>query len=116
MWSSKTTDAIEARGKQDLNSITGSLFKSGPYVPLMPKGKGLLDPRAIEKTMVQGGTFVFDGQDEIFSHYDASSGVHADLDEASAYAQLVEYQRIPRMPPRSRHLHRVFLAWTPLTP
>jgi len=81
MWSSATNEAIEARGRDDLNSITGNLFSPGPYVPLMPKGKGLFDPRAIERTMVQGGTFVFDGGEEIFAHYDVSSGAHADLEE-----------------------------------
>lgn len=53
MWSGKTTAAIEARGRDDLNAITGNLFKPGPYKPLMPKGKGLFDPKAIERTMVQ---------------------------------------------------------------
>jgi len=43
----------QARGRDDLNAITGSLFKPGPYKPLMPKGKGLFDPKAIERTMVQ---------------------------------------------------------------
>ena len=81
MWSADTNDAIKTRGKDDLNSITGSLFKPGIYVPLMPTGKGLFDPRAIEKTLVQGGTFIYDGPNEIFAHYDQASGAHADLDE-----------------------------------
>ena len=81
MWSSATTDALAKRGKDDLDSVVGSLFKPGPYKPLMPKGKGLFDPKAVEKTFVQGGTFIYDGSEEIFAHYDAASGVHADLDE-----------------------------------
>lgn len=81
MWSADTNDAIKTRGKDDLNSITGSLFKPGIYVPLMPTGKGLFDPRAIEKTLVQGGTFIYDGPNEIFAHYDSASGAHADLKE-----------------------------------
>ena len=81
MWSSATNDAIKARGRDDLNSITGNLFSPGPYVPLMPKGNGLFDPKAMERTMVQGGAFVFEGSEAIFSHYDVSSGAHADLDE-----------------------------------
>ena len=86
MWSSNTNDALAKRGKADLDAITGSIFKPGPYVPLMPKGNGLFDPKAIEKTMVQGGCFVYDGAEEIYAHYDASSGVHADLDEVRACA------------------------------
>ena len=79
MWSEETNQAIKVRGREDLNSITGNLFSPGPYVPLMPKGEGLFDPRVMEKTMVQGGTFVFDGNQCLFSHLDASSGAHADL-------------------------------------
>ena len=81
MWSKQTMSAIDARGRDDLSSITGSLFKPGPYVPLMPKGNGLFDTSVIERTMVQGGSFVFDGSEQIFAHYDYSSGAHADLDE-----------------------------------
>ena len=76
MWSAATNDALKERGKADLDAITGSLFKPGIYTPLMPKG-----PKAMERTFVQGGTFVFDGSSELFSHYDFSSGDHADLDE-----------------------------------
>jgi len=81
MWSAKTNDAIKARGRDDLNSITGNLFQPGPYVPLMPKGNGLFDPKVMERTMVQGGTFVYDGATELYSHYDFSSGDHADLQQ-----------------------------------
>lgn len=81
MWSSATADALKTRGRDDLNAITGNPFAPGPYVPLMPKGNGIFDPTVIERTMVQGGTFVFDGGDVLFSHYDASSGAHADLAE-----------------------------------
>ena len=81
MWSQATSEALQKRGRDDLNAITGNPFKPGPYVPLMPKGESLFDTKAIERTMVQGGTFVFDGSEPIFSHYDESSGAHADLDE-----------------------------------
>ena len=81
MWSRETNDAIKARGRDDLNAITGNPFKPGPYVPLMPKGNSLFDPKALERTMVQGGTFIFEGGECLFSHFDASSGAHADLDE-----------------------------------
>lgn len=76
MWSKRTNDAIKSRGRDDLNSVVGQLFQPGPYQPLMPTG-----PKAMERTFVQGGTFVFDGSTELFAHYDFSSGDHADLDE-----------------------------------
>lgn len=81
MWSKATNEALKARGRDDLNAVVGSLFKPGVYVPLMPTGKGLFDPRVVEKTMVQGGAFVYDGPDELFAHFDASSGAHVDLEE-----------------------------------
>ena len=77
MWSSRTTEGIEARGRDDLNGVIGGLFKPGPYKPLMPKGKGLFDPKVMERTMVQGGAFVFDGDQELFAHLDFSSGAAA---------------------------------------
>lgn len=70
MWSAKTNDAIKRRGRDDLNAIL-KLYK-----PLMPKGE-----KAMEQTFVQGATLVFDGDKELFAHYDFSSGDHADLDE-----------------------------------
>jgi len=76
MWSEKTNDGLKARGRDDLNSVVGSLFKPGIYTPLMPKG-----PKAMDRTFVQGGTFVFDGSKPLFEHFDFSSGDHADLDE-----------------------------------
>ena len=59
MWSQATNDALKARGKKDLDAITGSLFNPGIYTPLMPKGSTMT--RSMEKTMVQGGSFVFEG-------------------------------------------------------
>jgi hypothetical protein len=79
MWSQKTNDAIKTRGRDDLNAVVGGLFKKGIYTPLMPKAS--TTQKTIEQTMVQGGTFVFDGTKELFAHYDFSSGDHADLDE-----------------------------------
>jgi len=76
MWSKRTNDGIKARGRDDLNSIVGRPFKPGPYLPLMPTGL-----KAMERTFVQGGTFVFDGSNELFAHYDFSSGDHADLEQ-----------------------------------
>mmetsp|Transcript_6791 Transcript_6791/g.10319 ORF Transcript_6791/g.10319 Transcript_6791/m.10319 type:complete len:118 (+) Transcript_6791:464-817(+) len=73
MWSSATTDAIKERGRDDLNGITGSLFKPGIYKPMMPK--------TIEATLVQGASFVFDGKDALLEHYDESSGAHVSVEE-----------------------------------
>ena len=79
MWSQATNDALKTRGKKDLDAITGSLFKPGIYTPLMPKGSTMT--RSMEKTMVQGGSFVFEGDDVLFEHYDESSGAHAGIDD-----------------------------------
>lgn len=76
MWSERTNDAIKTRGREDLNAIVGSLFKPGIYTPLMPKGA-----KAMDRTFVQGATFIFDGSTPLFEHYDFSSGDHADLGE-----------------------------------
>lgn len=73
MWSKATTAAIEERGRDDLNAITGSLFNPGIYKPLMPQ--------SIEATLVQGASFVFDGKDALLEHYDESSGAHVPLEE-----------------------------------
>ena len=97
MWSQATNDALKERGKADLDMITGSLFKpgirqcvyaiaathkhanTGIYTPLMPKGSTMT--RSMEKTMVQGGSFVFEGDATLFEHYDESSGAHAGIDD-----------------------------------
>lgn len=76
MWSQRTNDGIKARGRDDLNSVVGNIFQPGPYLPLMPSGR-----KAMERTFVQGATVVFAGSNELFAHYDASSGDHADFDE-----------------------------------
>lgn len=81
MWSKKTNDAIQKRGRDDLNAVVGSLFKPGIYKPLMPRG-----PKAMERTFVQGATFVFDGSTTLFEHFDDASGDHADLDDVMAVA------------------------------
>lgn len=81
MWSEATNAALEERGKADLDAITGTLFARGPYKPLMPKGRTLFDPRAIEKTLVQGGSFVFKGSETLLEHYDESSGAHLGIDD-----------------------------------
>ena len=49
------------------------------HKPLMPKGKSLFDMAAIEKTLVQGGSFVFRGEETLLGHIDQSSGAHLPL-------------------------------------
>ena len=58
----------------DLNSVLG---KWGDAFIIPPKQKQALN---------QGGLFVFDGDDSVFVHYDASTGAHGDLDQAVAVA------------------------------
>ena len=78
MWSDATNVAIKERGREDLSGITGTLWNKGPYKPLMPKGSTMM--RGVEKTLVQGGSLVFEGDRALFEHYDESSGAHASID------------------------------------
>lgn len=66
MWSKDTTDAIKARGRDDLNAILRI------YKPLQPS--------SIDKTLVQGGSFIFDGSKTLLAHYDQSSGAHLPIE------------------------------------
>lgn len=84
MWSSATNDAIKARGKGDLDAVVGNLFNPGPYKPLMPKASTM--QRSMEQTMVQGASFVFDGQNALAEHLDESSGAHASIESLLAAA------------------------------
>lgn len=79
MWSDATWQAIDSRGRDDLNAITGKPFQPGPYKPLMPKGSTMA--RGVEKTLVQGGSFVFDGRSTLLEHFDESSGAHVSIEE-----------------------------------
>ena len=38
-------------------------------------------PPKQEQAFNQGGTFVFDGADTLFAHYDESTGAHASVEE-----------------------------------
>jgi len=75
MWIPATTAALDDRGKDDLDAIVGKpwLFQPGPYKPLMPVN--------IESTLVQGASFVLDGENTILEHYDESSGAHVTIEE-----------------------------------
>lgn len=79
MWSAETNAGLKARGRDDLNAVVGGLFRPGIYTPLMPTGGS--NRKAMDKTFVQGGTFIFDGSKELLAHYDQVSGAHADLAE-----------------------------------
>jgi len=59
-------------GAQDLGK---ALARWKPWIP--PK---------LEQGLQQGGTFVFEGDQEVFSHYDPSTGAHADLNLVLAAA------------------------------
>lgn len=48
--------------------LTNALSRWKPWIP--PK---------LEQGLQQGGTFVYLGSQEVFSHYDPSTGAHADL-------------------------------------
>lgn len=78
MWSQATNDGIKERGRDDLNTVVGNLFKPGPYKPLMSNN--------MEATFVQGASFVFDGKRAILEHYDDSSGAHSSIDDLLAAA------------------------------
>ena len=67
-------DRLTSNGMADLNNVLG---KWGDAFIIPPKQKQALN---------QGGLFVFDGDDSVFVHYDASTGAHGDLDRAVAVA------------------------------
>mmetsp|Transcript_132759 Transcript_132759/g.297031 ORF Transcript_132759/g.297031 Transcript_132759/m.297031 type:complete len:181 (+) Transcript_132759:293-835(+) len=86
MLTEKTSEAVKGRANGRPLSFFGLfdipfLFTNDDleaakeiYKPLLPKGDNSLD-----KTLVQGGVFVFDGDQEVFRHRDTSVAVHADL-------------------------------------
>lgn len=44
-------------------------------------------PPKQEQAFLQGGTFVFDGNDTIYAHYDESTAAHAKVEEVVALAR-----------------------------
>ena len=67
-------DRLTSNGMSDLNNVLG---RWGDAFIIPPKQKQALN---------QGGLFVFDGDDSVFVHYDASTGAHGDLDQAVGVA------------------------------
>ena len=67
-------DRLTSQKMGDLNNVLG---KWGDAFIIPPKQKQALN---------QGGLFVFDGDDSVFVHYDASTGAHGDLDQAVGIA------------------------------
>jgi hypothetical protein len=44
-------------------------------------------PPKQDQAFNQGGTFLFDGNDTVFAHYDESTGAHSDIDRVIALAR-----------------------------
>ncbi|CAE7491708.1 unnamed protein product [Symbiodinium necroappetens] len=93
MMTEKTAQAVKSRANGRPVSFFGlfdvpGLFTNDDletakeiYKPLMPQGDNSFD-----KTLVQGGVLVFNGQEQIYRHRDTSVGVHADLTKVMAAA------------------------------
>ena len=67
-------DRLTSSKMGDLNNVLG---RWGDAFIIPPKQKQALN---------QGGLFVFDGDESVLVHYDASTGAHGDLDRAVAVA------------------------------
>ena len=49
--------------------------------------KAFFIPPRQEQAFLQGGTFLFDGKETVYAHYDASTGAHSDIQEVIALAK-----------------------------
>eukprot|EP00538_Stauroneis_constricta_P013863 CAMPEP_0119554112 /NCGR_PEP_ID=MMETSP1352-20130426/6686_1 /TAXON_ID=265584 /ORGANISM="Stauroneis constricta, Strain CCMP1120" /LENGTH=147 /DNA_ID=CAMNT_0007600639 /DNA_START=394 /DNA_END=836 /DNA_ORIENTATION=- len=49
--------------------------------------KAFYIPPKLDQSLLQGGTFVFDGEQTLLAHYDASTGAHSDIDDVIAIAR-----------------------------
>jgi hypothetical protein len=47
----------------------------------------LFIPPKQDQAFNQGGTFLFDGDETIFAHYDESTGAHSDIDQVIGLAK-----------------------------
>lgn len=63
-------------GMTDLNEVLGKWNKA-IYIP----------PKPFEQGLIQGATFVFDGPNTIYAHYDESTGSHANIDKVLQIAK-----------------------------
>jgi hypothetical protein len=61
-----------------LVAISHKEYASLPAVFIPPKQ---------EQAFNQGGTFLFDGADTVFAHYDASTGAHSSIEEVIGLAK-----------------------------
>lgn len=71
-FTESTPFSILARVKEEKkrDDLVNSLQRWKPWIP--PK---------LDQGLQQGGMFVFQGKESAFTHYDPSTGAHADLDE-----------------------------------
>lgn len=61
------------------------------------KIKAVYIPPKLNQSFFQGGTFVFDGTDTVFAHYDESTGAHSDIDQVMQLAKKRKEQQ-PQSP------------------
>lgn len=66
-------------------SGNGKLGGANDLLTALGRWKPWIPPK-LEQGLQQGGMFVFQGDQERFSHYDPSTGAHADLNEVLAAA------------------------------
>lgn len=48
---------------------------------------GFFIPPRQDQAFNQGGTFIFDGDQTVFAHYDEGTGAHSDIQEVIDYAK-----------------------------
>ena len=54
------------------------MYNTSPAVFIPPK---------VNQSFFQGGTFVFDGADTVFAHYDESTGAHSNINQVMKLAK-----------------------------
>jgi hypothetical protein len=69
------------------NTEKGDLTKDFIFAPLVEPGSAIFIPPKQDQAFNQGGTFLFDGNDTIFAHYDESTGAHSDIDQVMRLAK-----------------------------
>jgi len=68
-------------------SINQRLLKDGAQdlKQILPRWKPWISPK-LEQGLQQGGLLIFQGEECLYSHYDKSTGAHADLDDVLSMA------------------------------